>query len=214
MVRIGLVSPGAIASRVWEHGTRELTTYAFGLARHPLRNVECVKRFNAVTWKTVESVAGDSVLLDAFRIRLLKGGTGGELHYVTELGAYFKRFYIRAMLRCDKEFGIILRRSDNGNLYLLELDIVASTSDFEMYKRIAGSWTRIANEAIDLNADEFYELEFLVDTENGKLYGFRDGVLKFVVVDTAIGSFDQVGFRAWRINTYGDIYAPFIIGYE
>jgi len=214
MVRVGLVSPGAIASRVWEHGTRELTTYAFGLSRHPLKNVECVKRFNAVTWKIVESEAGDSVSLDAFRIRLSKGGISGELHYVTELGAYFKRIYIRAMVRCDQILGIILRRSDNGNIYLLELYITATTLDFRLFKRIAGSWTVLASEAIDLNADEFYELEFCVDTENGRLYAFRDGVLKFVVSDTAIASIDQVGFRAVGAGSYADIYAPLIIGYE
>jgi len=214
MVRIGLVSPGAIASRVWEHGTRELTTYAFGLARHPLKNVVCVKRFNAVSWTTPEIISGDSAIIDAFRIRLSKGATKGTFHCVTSLGAYFKRFYIRAMLRCDQFMGIILRRSDNGNLYLLEIIITATMSDFRLQKRVAGVWTTIASEAIDLNADEFYELEFCVDTENGRLYAFRDGVLKFVVSDTAIGSFDQVGFRVYYANSYGDVYAPFIIGYE
>jgi len=214
MVRIALVSPGAIASSVWAHGTRELTTYAFGLARYPLKNVQCIKRFNAVTWKTPESKAGDSVSLDAFRIRLSKGATHGDLQYVTELGAYFKRFYIRAMLRSDNLVGLILRRSDNGNIYLLHLPIINTTKDFEISKRIAGSWTSLAGEAIDLNADEFYEIEFCVDTENGRLYAFRDSMLKLVVSDTAIASFDQVGFRVYYANSYADIYAPFIVGYE
>jgi len=129
----------------------------------------------------------------------LSGGgfTGWGFHRVGwDLPFCFKAAYMRVSVNSlGSSYGgcLYLRSMQHGGEYSLRIETDATTDDFRLYR----DGTKIASEAVDLANNVDYVLEFMWLGELGKLYAWRDGVLKFSVDDSTYRFMDRI-YYGWR----------------
>jgi hypothetical protein len=77
-------------------------------------------------------------------------------------------------------------KTDLNNFYAFDFDTLASTSDFKIQKMVAGTYTALATEAVDLSSTTYYKLRATL--VGSTLSFYRDGVLKLQATDTSFTS--------------------------
>jgi len=89
-------------------------------------------------------------------------------------------------------FHIAMRMSDGNNTYTTSLDSTATTADFVLDKRVNGTATKLATEAIDIGASDVYQV--VGSISGSTLKGYRDAsytttpTLKISATDTTFAS--------------------------
>ena len=125
-----------------------------------------------------------------------------------------KAVYIKANVRFTKILCIGVSDDTLNNRYRILIDIGLSAADFKLNKVVNGTGTDLATEAVDLEADTFYLVEFLWDMEHGLLTVWRDGALKFHVIDTDLKNLSYFYLDQRSAGGYGEISYPFVLAWE
>ena len=107
--------------------------------------------------------------------------------------------------------------SNPPNFYSLQLYPSGSTNDYALKKVVNDVWSTLGYEAVDLNYNTYYKIEFYWDN-SGTLKGWRDDSLKINVNNTAISPIRAVRFRVYDNSTSeaqsGKLKGEVIIIYE
>jgi len=114
-------------------------------------------------------------------------------------------------------------RKNPPDFYRITIEIPKATQDSKLDKNVAGTWTTLAYEAVDLSYDTYYNVEFYFEGDgagNNNLKAWRDGVLKIDISDSEP---DIPSILSVRINVYdastsaaqsGKVKGPVVIIYE
>jgi len=78
------------------------------------------------------------------------------------------------------------RVTDLNDMYFFNFDTLGSATDFGILKSEAGTWTTLAQEAVDLSSTTIYSLRSTIVGSTLEFY--RDGVLKLTATDTTFAS--------------------------
>ena len=87
------------------------------------------------------------------------------------------------------------------NYYQLYVNPPSTTADFQLLKNVEGTYSQLAKEAVDLDANTYYDVELFVDVANGNIKAYRDGVLKFDITDTSITTIKSARIRVYDSST-------------
>ena len=94
------------------------------------------------------------------------------------------------------------RIQDEDNLYYIVYDVSASTQDFQLRKREAGTWTTLGYEAVDLSAETWTRTKIECVGSTIKAYRLDMTTPKITATDTTFTSgyyghhlFDKVGYK-------------------
>jgi hypothetical protein len=93
---------------------------------------------------------------------------------------------------------VALRLRDADNWYGLNIDVPATTADFRITRRLGGTFTELAIEAVDLPTSLRTLMKFR--TVGSTLEAYRDGVLRLTATDT---NFSQGGIGFLRHEPAG-----------
>lgn len=87
------------------------------------------------------------------------------------------------------------------NIYQLYIKPPSTTADFRLIKNVGGTALILAIEAVDLDANTYYDVELFVDVATGNIKAYRDGVLKFNITDTSITTIKSARIRVSDYST-------------
>jgi len=123
------------------------------------------------------------------------------------------RAYIKALVRANQEVAIGFA-ADTDNFYQVAVVLPATAADLVLGKEVAGTYTVLASEAVDLASGTWYELEFYFDLTHNRLTVWRDGILKFDLTDTDLTTLSQFLFKNFGAGTYAELIIPLIVMWE
>jgi len=100
--------------------------------------------------------------------------------------------------------GLVGRLTDIGNMYYTDISTPVATRDFRTFKRVAGAWTEIGYEAIDLTTGSIHLCKMSI--EGTTIKGYREDMVtpKYTVTDTAHAE----GYWGYRLHR--GYYVPWI----
>ena len=106
--------------------------------------------------------------------------------------------HIRSYILPVQRGGLVLRVQGifgDVNCYLGGYyDLPATSADHNIYKRVAGAWTLLGNEAIDLTT-QYYDTVFSVSGSTLKSSRTGGSAFQITVTDTSIGTAGYMGLR-------------------
>jgi len=135
-----------------------------------------------------------------------------SLHF--PIGAIPKQIYLACPIQGTRITSVGVSDGTIDNWYRLTLNPGATAADFSLQKKVAGTTTDLATEAVDIdqNAIVFVEMFFL--QEYGRILVWRDGSIKFQVTDTELKTLDHLMLHQYGLATHSMFYSPFIFAWE
>jgi len=201
-------------SSVWEKLITDLKIDVF-------TNSFIAKEGADVTPSVLSSLPGDTYDNIIHAIILKKGGTSGPyIIQIKDLGADYGKVSIIADVRIHNTGSFFLSYDGTAsNGYLMHVNPRATASDIEIYKRVGGTWTRLAGIAEDISDLQRVKLKVDLDLGNDFLalsvFNPASGEWRAVhCYDTTYATVRYVCVYATYANTTTIFFYPIIILYE
>jgi len=131
--------------------------------------------------------SGDTYTIDKIpsemKIILTTSSTSGgrRIWVYKNLPSSVSAIWISCRMMADDEYARIdvtdadpSTYSNPPDFYTLMFEIIASSNDTQLRKRVSDTWTHLADEAVDLTAGTYYKVGFYIDVANGVQKVWRD----------------------------------------